>query len=81
MATKAPPVVRASDGRIGTIVGEGFEKTGDAEGPVDVLLDDGERLLVSPRALVEQGDGSYRLDLSKVEDEGKSQVVVPLVAE
>ena len=79
MATKAPPIVRASDGRIGTIVGEVSEGPGGLEGDLDVLLDDGERLVVPARGFEAQADGSYRLDLAKVAEE--SDVVVPVMAE
>ena len=81
MATKAPPIVRASDGRLGTIVGGEIGRAVESEGGVDVLLDDGERLLVPARALLEQADGSYRLDLAMVEAGGDARVVVPVVAE
>ena len=87
MATKAPVIVRATDGRLGTIVDRGIDEAGKLGATVDVLLEDGERLVVSSRLLAPQGDGSYELDLSgggveqgsRVEE--GSQVVVPVVAE
>ena len=80
MASKAPPIVRASDGRIGTII----ERDGGVEddGTVDVLFENGERRSVSVGLLVAEADGSYRLDLAGVEASGGAPaVVVPVVAE
>jgi len=81
MATKAPPIVRASDGRIGAIVGGSFDRSVDPQGQVDVLLDDGERILVPMTALIEQADGSYRLELSRPDANPETELVVPVIAE
>ncbi len=80
MASKAPPIVRASDGRIGTII----ERDGGVEddGTVDVLFEDGERRSVSVGLLEAEADGGYRLNLARVEASGGAPaVVVPVVAE
>ena len=81
MATKAPVIVRAKDGRLGTIVDRGVDEAGRLGSTVDVLLEDGERLAVSSRLLAPQADGSYELDLSGGAVEEDSTVVVPVVAE
>ena len=80
MASKAPPIVRASDGRIGTIIER--DGGGGDDGMVDVLFEDGERRSVPVGLLVAEADGGYRLDLARVEASGGAAVVVvPVVAE
>ncbi len=87
MSTKAPAIVRGRDGLLGTVVEHGAGDQPGPEGTVNVLLDDGRRLLVPARLLVPQGDGHYMLDLSAEEvgrlaearDEGT--IVVPVVTE
>ena len=81
MATKAPPIVRANDGRLGTILEETSEKAHNPEGTVDLLFEDGERRIVPSSSLVEQADGTFALDLSRLATAAHSEVVVPLVAE
>ena len=87
MATKAPAIVRGKDGLLGTIVEHEPGSSTGPEGTVDVLLDDGRRLLIPARLLVLRDDGHYALALSAEEvgrlagasDEG--EIVVPVVAE
>ena len=85
MASKVPAIVRARDGRLGTIVERETDRAGDLGATVDVLLDDGQRLLVPGRFLVPRADGGFELALSADEiaglDTGEAPVVVPLVAE
>ena len=81
MSTKAPPIVRASDGRVGTIIDAGPERADWTRGDVDILFEDGERRLVPFRVLNEQDDGSYRLDLAKAGISNDPTVIVPVVAE
>ncbi len=87
MATRAPAIVRGRDGLLGTVV---EHEPGDGPGPegtVDVLLDDGRRLLVPARFLVSKDDGHYDLALSAEEVGRLSEtsevgaIVVPVVAE
>ena len=91
MTTKAPAIVRGRDGLLGTIIDRESESSGVAEATVDVLLDDGRRLLVPSEFLKLRPDGGYDLALSAGEigrlsgadraEAESDRVVVPIVAE
>jgi uncharacterized protein (TIGR02271 family) len=87
MATKAPAIVRGRDGLLGTIIDPETDSSGGPEATVDVLLDDGRRLLIPSRFLSLRSDGGYDLALSVEEvarlsrDVEGGEVVVPVIAE
>ena len=87
MATRAPAIVRGADGLLGTVIDHDGPSPEGPEDALDVLFEDGRRLLIPSRFLELQRDGGYRLvaPIGEVERlsaaRERDEVVIPVVAE
>jgi uncharacterized protein (TIGR02271 family) len=87
MATRAPAIVRGADGLLGTVIDQDGPAPEGPEAALDVLFEDGRRLLIPSRFLELQRDGGYRLvapieEVDRLSAAGeRGEVVVPVVAE